>query len=300
MRTESGALRERTWEGVECSDTSEVVDRLRWQLRGWMDAGAPGAGAPDSGLARVGLVARDLTVAPPGATLWGRGDARARATRAALRVQSLLGDDRVLSPRLQGGHDPRSRIHEGVWGSPAPGLADVEGEWEGAVEDAPSTLLDVPFPVELWGEPAGARSAGSSRPLGLVASRGRLLPPPPPDEGAHALVPVHVGPRGTLDAEPSLLVPLTAVSDGGTTGGRPDPGPLDGAPASALLPPDGLEVGARVRVWTTGGPWPVRGRWWEGEGPRSPRAYLRVGREGGPDLLLVQRSGRWSIEGIHD
>lgn len=250
MRTEAGTRRERSWAGVECSDTAEVVDRLRWQLRGWMDAGE---GGPDSGLVEVGLVAHDLGPAPPNATLWGRSDAQTRATRAALRVQSLLGEDEVLTPHLQGGYDPRSRIHEAVWGSPLPRLTALDGEWEGRVEEAPSTMLDIPLPVELWGW----------------------------TEGTHHLVPVHVGGRGTLDVEPRLLVSLPTQTP-------------------TTRPPDAPEVGEETPVWVTGGPWPVRGRWWEGTGSRVARAYLRLGREDGPDLLLVQRAGRWSLEGIHD
>lgn len=278
MRTEAGTVRGRTWAGVECSDTPEVVDRLRWQLRAWTDAGR---GTPDSGLAEVGLVARDLDAAPPGDTLWGRSDAQVRATRAALRVQSLLGEGEVLTPRLQGGYDPRSRVHEAVWGSPLPELSPLEGEWEGAVEGGPSTLLAVPLPVELWGHAPASGDLPPSRTLGLVASHGLRLPAPDPGEGEVPPVPVHVDGRGNLDASPCLLVPRPT----GTAGARL---------------PEGLEAGTGVRVWVTGGPWPVRGRWWEPTGPRSPRAYLRLGRRAGPDLLVVQRAGRWSLEGIHD
>lgn len=288
MRTEAGTGRERTWAGVECSDVAEVVDRLRWQLRAWTDAMQ---GAPDSGLAEVGLVAHDLDAAPPGATLWGRSDAQVRATRAALRLQSLLGEDAVLTPRLQGGHDPRSRVHEAVWGTPSPPLPTLQGEWEGALEEAPSTILEVPLPVELWGRPrdAGGTSPGpgtaGGRPLpsptlGLVASHGRRLSDPDPGAGDPSLVPVHVDGRGSLDAVPHVLRPLPALVD--------------------VRLPQGLDAGVGTRVWVTGGPWPVRGRWWEGPGPRSPRAYLRLGREEGPDLLLVQRAGTWALEGIHD
>lgn len=296
MLTESGSRRDRTWTGLDCSDATDVVDRVRWQLRGWSDArGGAGqdAGAPDSGLEQVGLVARDLSGAPPGPRLWGRGDGDARAARAAMRLQSLLGEDEVRAPHLQGGHDPRSRVLEAPWGSPVEGLAPVDGEWEGGVDRAPATVLDRPCPVELWGVgPAtpggaevwgtpGARDAcpagsgdGAPTVLGLAASDGDALPAPPSPR------PVRVGVRGTLDVVPALLVPT----------------PREGTGA-----PLGLEAADRVPVRVTGGPWAVLGRWWEGpRGQRAARAYLRLAWDGGSDLLLVQRGGGWSIDGVYD
>ena len=300
MRTESGETRERTWSSVDCSNSSDVVDRVRWQLRGWTDTAGSAHGhalAPDSGLAEVGLIARDLTDAPPGAALWGRTDADQRATRAALRLQSLLGEEGVLAPHLQGGHDPRSRIHYAPWGSPVEGLAPTEGEWSGGVDRAPATILDTPCPVELWAAEDGAPGDSWGPAPGGQGGQGtlRLI-----DEGdadalrshqggeAQFLGPggmsrrhrVHVDPRGHVDAQVLVLIPV---------------------PAGDYRLPGGLSHGEGVQVWVSAGPWPIRGRWWEGaDGPRAPRAYLRVGWQGGCDLLLVQRHGTWSIEGIYD
>lgn len=48
------------------------------------------------------------------------------------------------------------------------------------------------------------------------------------------------------------------------------------------------------------GVWPIRGRWWQKQdGRHRSRCYLRVGRKQGTDLLLVQRRGRWYVEGIY-
>ncbi len=156
MATETGQRRDRTWGGVDCASPADVVDRMRWQLRGWTQergSAAPGAQAPDSALERVGLVASDLSVTPPSPRLWGRADGDARAERSALRLQSLLGEDGVLSPHLQGGHDPRSRVRETPWGTPVGTLAPLEGEWEGGVDSAPATVLEVPPPSTCGGVP---------------------------------------------------------------------------------------------------------------------------------------------------
>lgn len=46
--------------------------------------------------------------------------------------------------------------------------------------------------------------------------------------------------------------------------------------------------------------WVVRGRWWREAGREyGPRCYLRVGRPDGADLLLVQKSGSWWVEGAY-
>ena len=267
MLTESGQRRERTWTGVECADPSEVVDRMRWQLRGWsQDRGTavPGAGAPDSALEQVGLVASDLSDTPPSPHLWGRGDGDVRAERSALRLQSLLGEDSVLSPHLQGGHDPRSRVREIAWGAPVTGLAPVQGEWEGGVDRAPATLLSTPVPVHLWGrkqwDPADPTGGG----------RG--------EEGPSR--PVGVGTRGELDVHPGLLL-------------------VDPVPGQRL--PPGLVDDTTLEVTCVEGPWAVLGRWWEGlTSRRSPRTYLRIRCGESPFLLLVRRTGRWYVEGIYD
>lgn len=272
MLTESGQRRERTWGGVDCADPSEVVDRMRWQLRGWSQergSALPGSGAPDSALEQVGLVASDLSGTMPSPRLWGRAEGDARAERSALRLQSLLGEDSVLAPHLQGGHDPRSRVHETPWGTPVGALASPEGEWEGGVDAAPATLLSTPLPVHLWGEalpvPGGAARADEEGGQGTDPVRP---------------VPVRVGPRGDLTATPTLLLP----------------DPLPG-----MRVPEGLVAGGTVGVTLEGGPWAVLGRWWEGrESQRAPRAYLRLGREDAPQLLVVQRGGRWYVEGVYD
>ncbi|MFC7580522.1 DNA polymerase Y family protein [Schaalia naturae] len=283
METETGVRRERTWTAVDCASPADVVDRARWQLRGWSQAcgsAEPGAQAPDSALARVGMVARGLVAAPPGPPLWGREDGRVRAERAVLRLQSLLGEEAVIAPHAQGGQDPRSRVSGGVWGAPVPDLAPLDGEWEGGVDGEPATVLDAPCPARLYGMTEKGPERGAPL-LAVVASEGQTVTG---DErrGREGLRPLHVGPRGDLDARPTVLVP-------------------DPAPGARL--PAGLEAGRAVTIRVTGGPWAVLGRWWEGpDSPRAPRAYLRVGRENGegPDLLLVQRQGSWAVEGVYD
>ncbi len=290
METAAGQRRERTWTGLDCASTADVVDRVRWQLRGWTQTVDPSAQTPDSALASVGLLARELMDAPPGARLWGRADADDRATRSVLRLQSLLGDEAVVAPHLQGGHDPRSRILTAPWGSPVEGLTPVDGEWEGGVESPPATLFDVARPILLWGTDEDTAPTGGERGITLVTSEGHRV------EASDARMDIGEV-RGVSDdrsVRRSVLVE-----------GR---GALSVVPTHLLVLPTsegnaitGLEIGQPLAIRVSGGPWAVLGRWWEGsQGDRSSRAYLRVVRDEGADLLLVQRQGRWLIEGIYD
>lgn len=241
MRTEDGAARERTWSMVDCADAAQVVERVRWQIRGWLAA----EGRPESALVEVGLRARDLRDAPPARPLWGAGGGEGRAVRAALRVQSLVGEDAVLTPHVQGGHDPRTRVEQSPFGSPAPDLAPREGEWLGGVAPDQS-------PATVYAEPLAARLLGGVEEVRVTA-------------------------RGALSAPPRRIV---------VESGRFD------------LP---LEPGVPTGVRRWWGPWAVLGRWWEDPtSPRFSRAFLRVAVAGAPDLLLVERRGRWWVEGCYD
>ena len=245
MQTEKGTRRERTWAGVDCGSVPDVVDRMRWQLRGWMERMRPGDGdEPDSGLVAVGLSALELEAAPPGATLWGRGEGGRLAERAAMRVQSLLGEESVLVPRLQGGFDPRSRIALKPWGAPAVGEPQVDGEWEGSVQRPPATLYEQVRPIHLLDSAA--------RPVGVV--------------------------RGDLDAQPERMVvagpPVVPNGRAGGPSSRPV-APID------LREHDGeWDISAVEGPWPVLGRW-----WEDSPGIRGPRTHLIVTTDVGDYLL---------------
>ncbi|QGU02802.1 DNA polymerase IV [Corynebacterium kalinowskii] len=95
---------ERVWRTREPLTESATADRVRWQLDGWLSARQiPGI---------VTLALEPLEVSSPGAGagLWGAVDERAEQVRRVVaRVQSLLGTDAVLQPRLAGGRGPAER-----------------------------------------------------------------------------------------------------------------------------------------------------------------------------------------------
>lgn len=238
--------RSRRWEGVDILDPDSVIERVRWQLKGWADLLGTAEG-PSGGARAVILTAVSPYAGDPQAPLWGPDSERARIERAAERLQSLLGIEGVRAPRLQGGWDPRTRVRLLAWADADQPLVPREGEWDGALDSAPETLLDSPLPIELLG-------AGTA--------------------------PVLVNARGLLSEEPRRLRLLT----------RTTPSPhlrriFDGRRL--------LEIERRA------GPWMIRGRWWAEDALHSPRVYLRVGARRAPDLLLVNREGRWMLEGVY-
>lgn len=211
-----GAELRRVWRCAGPLDESATADRVRWQLDGWLtgrnaggasradddgiDDGGHLDGPDDSGPDARGIVAltlEPLDVIVAGAehdALWGGADAAAqRATRAAARVQGLLGTEAVRRPVPVGGRGPSERVALVPVGEEAP--ADT-GAWPGALP-APSPAV-VPR-AEADDVPADA--AGLSRvpgvPLRHPAARAELL-----DADGEA---VAVTGRGTLTGEPVTL-----------------------------------------------------------------------------------------------
>jgi protein ImuB len=146
--TENGEETVRRWRHAGVLGPAEVLDRVRWQLEGWLS----GAARPTGGINRVRLV--PIETVPTGAhqqALWGgSGAADERAARALARVQTLLGHGSVLTPVLDGGRDPSQRTRLVPWGDePAP-LRSPEQPWPGALPaPAPSVLLDPPRPAQV-------------------------------------------------------------------------------------------------------------------------------------------------------
>jgi|SRR4051794_22427491 protein ImuB len=166
--SENGEETVRRWRHAGVLSTIDVLDRLRWQLEGWLS----GVNRPTGGVLRIRFV--PVEVVPTGAhqqALWGGSGAEdERAARALARVQTLLGHGSVLTPVLDGGRDPAQRTRLVPWGDePAP-LHSPEQPWPGRMPaPAPSVLLDPPQPVQLLD--AGRRPV-------LVTERGGVPAPP--------------------------------------------------------------------------------------------------------------------------
>lgn len=127
---------ERVWRTREPLGESATADRVRWQLDGWLSSGNSGR------ILSLTLTALD-TAAPEVGELWRDGTSTEAARKVVERVQSTLGIDKVLQPRLGGGRGVAERIELVPFGEhrdPEPAAS-----WPGRI---PS-----PLPARLGGGP---------------------------------------------------------------------------------------------------------------------------------------------------
>ena len=166
--SENGEEAVRRWRHAGVLSTVDVLDRVRWQLEGWLS----GPHRPTGGIIRLRLV--PVETVPTGAhqqALWGgNGATDERAARALARVQTLLGHGSVLTPVLDGGRDPGQRTRLVPWGDEPTPLRSPEQPWPGQLPaPAPSVLLDPPRPAQLLD--------AARRPV-RVTERGAMPAPP--------------------------------------------------------------------------------------------------------------------------
>jgi len=171
--TDDGTVLARTWRtdlgGWGGLTPARMTDRIRWQLEGWLSAGATGHEEHPVTLVRLTLTALDvLPAAAEQGRLWGGpsgGDLRAH--RALERVQGIIGGQGVLVASLAGGRGVRDQVHLRVWGEQTDAPRPVDRPWPGRLPDpAPATVLTTVRRVELR-DAAGAAVTYDER-TGLV------------------------------------------------------------------------------------------------------------------------------------
>lgn len=185
--TDTGELTTRRWRHPGVLTAGDVIDRVRWQLEGWLHGdGRPAA--PATGITRLRFV--PVETVPAGThqqALWGGpGESGERAYRAFDRVQTMLGHGTVVLPAVEGGRGPLARTRLVPWGEEPVRTRDPAQPWPGRLPaPAPSTLLDPPREVALLDD--------AGHPV-VVTERGALLRPPArldsghgPGEGSVAL-----------------------------------------------------------------------------------------------------------------
>lgn len=208
-RTTAGEELHRIWRCAEPLTPSGTVDRVRWQLDAWLARG-------NAGQVRWLRLAPEETVTAGALQLglWGEaGEADARAGRAMVRVQALLGPDAVVTAVLGGGRDPGEQVRLVPWGDerepgapaprrpparaagsapgagPAPG-AGTAGERAGAGPENPRPAEGPPAPDEpgawSWGARSGdggLRRAPAGWPDDVLRATGRVSAVDRPEAG---------------------------------------------------------------------------------------------------------------------
>jgi protein ImuB len=158
-----GAVRTRTWRSADPFDDGTLADRVRWQLQAWLDHATRDSGPGiRGGLVRLRLAPADVSDEGRQLALHEDAQSAAEAQRSLSQAQAILGPDRVLRPRRQGGRDPHERVDWHRWGEmeTAP-VRDPDAPWPGAVPSpSPALVPDEPMSLEVeWdaGMPVSVR-----------------------------------------------------------------------------------------------------------------------------------------------
>lgn len=162
-----GEERVRVWRNKDPFDEETLTERVRWQLRAWLDAKRHDSGPGiRGGVVRLRLEPADIS--GDGRQLALQEDARSAAEshRALIQTQAIVGDDAVLQATRQGGRDPIEQVHWHRWGEPAPApRRDPAAPWPGRVPSpSPSLVPPEPYPLEVeWDEGSPVRLRLGSR-----------------------------------------------------------------------------------------------------------------------------------------
>lgn len=173
--TDNGETLARRWRHPAVLTAPDVVDRIRWQLEGWLHGAtstAQGGQRPTAGITRLRFV--PVETVPSGThqqALWGGvGAAGERAHRALARVQTMLGLGSVVVPVVEGGRGPVDRTALVPWGEDRVTTREPAQPWPGRLPSPlPSVLLTPPSPVQLLDE--------TGEPV-VITERGGLPRPP--------------------------------------------------------------------------------------------------------------------------
>lgn len=151
-----GSESSRRWTFFDVSESTHVAQRIIWQIRGWQNhlQGAGEVKETELYLTAVVLEAQDLVEEATTGKLWGAKPHSKQVNQTVAQIQTLLGEESVKQPRVQGGMDPRGRIKLQVWGV-SEQLRPREGEWAGAVQESPLLLFDDPPLAKLMGQHPG-------------------------------------------------------------------------------------------------------------------------------------------------
>ena len=152
-QTEHAEEISRIWRASSVFDADIIVERVRWQLSGWLENQGSTEAKPTAGISLLRLIADEVAnAADLQISLWGEmSQADRRAVRGLDRVRGLLGSSAVFTAFISGGRSPMDRVHLVPWGQPPPSL-DPPRPWPGQIpEPMPAVVHAEPLPIEVHG-----------------------------------------------------------------------------------------------------------------------------------------------------
>ncbi|NED97466.1 DNA polymerase Y family protein [Phytoactinopolyspora alkaliphila] len=176
VSTADGQSRSRLWRHDGLLSSLAVAERVRWQLDAWRTAGQL------TGSLTHLTLAPDQVVIDTGRqlTLWGQTENDEEVSRAATRIQVMLGHTAVTRPRLAGGRGPSEQVARVPWGDTAIAALPADRPWPGRVpQPAPAVVHPAPLPVRLvdasgTSVTVSGRSVVSAPPSRLVLGKEHL------------------------------------------------------------------------------------------------------------------------------
>lgn len=164
----------RRWRATDGFTPALVVDRVRWQLDGWL-SGSAGAPQPTAGIVLLRLTPVEVVDGGQQASLLNEAPPTSpQVVQAVTRLQGMLGPDAVLVGVPAGGRDPASWVVPVPWGEHEaarhPVARATDRPWPGHLPSpAPATVPprrpDAEV-VDVTGTPVG------------VSGRGEVTAPP--------------------------------------------------------------------------------------------------------------------------
>jgi protein ImuB len=143
-----GTVRARSWRSADPFDDRTLTDRIRWQLKAWVDGVSAGI---RGGLVSLVLEPADLSGAGRQMVLEEDPKSFEEAQRALMEVQAIAGSDNLLVAVDQGGREPSQRVLWGRWGDdPVAPERDPGAPWPGRIPGPSPALVPprrVPFEV---------------------------------------------------------------------------------------------------------------------------------------------------------
>lgn len=168
LETEHGESDSRRWHTSIGFDAESIVERVRWQLGGWLDEKRHDR--PTAGISLIRITVMEVAdSADLQLGLWGELSSNdRRAMRGLDRLRGLLGDEAVFTARINGGRDPVSAASLCSWGHNHTEAAAI-GPWPGQIPQ--------PSPSVIYPQPISVQVSGANGPIG-VSARGRLTEQP--------------------------------------------------------------------------------------------------------------------------
>jgi len=143
-----GTVRTRAWRSADPFDDRSLAERVRWQLRTWIDGVSAGI---RGGLVSLSLEPADLSGSGRQMALEEDAKTFEETQRALMEVQAIAGPESLLMSTGQGGRDPAHQVLWSRWGEDqrAP-ERDASAPWPGRIPGpAPALVPPVRVPFEV-------------------------------------------------------------------------------------------------------------------------------------------------------